>query len=96
VTVGFGEEEYMTVPERRAAAMGHKPRDTPASFWHICRNPACGDLAWADHDPRPVPCWNCGHPTPQGTLSDMNRHVQARGSEACPSLNGEHTDGTLY
>jgi hypothetical protein len=91
MTVGFGEEEYMTVPERRAAAMGHKPRDTPAAFWHVC----C-DHAWSDHNPHPSPCFFCGRPAPQATLSALMRNVQARGSEACPGFNGEHTAGTLY
>jgi hypothetical protein len=94
--IGFGEEPYMTVPQRRVAALGHHqkkaaPKDTPASFWHVC----C-ETAWSDHNPNPAPCFFCGRPAPQATLNDLMRNVQARGSEACPSLNGEHTAGTLY
>jgi hypothetical protein len=90
MTVGFGEEEYMTVPERMAAAMGHPARGEP-SFWHVC----C-EAAWIDHNPNPVPCWICGRPTPLTPLKDLWGHLRNRGSEACPGFNGEHTAGTLY
>jgi hypothetical protein len=91
---------YIDMAARRAVMWGHTPLTPtgpgPASFWHVCRNPDCGDLAWADHNPDLVPCWNCGTPAPQATLNDLMRGVRQRDSEHCPTFNGEHTTGTLY
>jgi hypothetical protein len=89
--LGFGDEPYMTVPERRAAAQGHPAKDTPNSFWHVC----CG-AAWCDNNPDPSPCWLCGSLAPLTPLAVLFRNMTARGSEHCPTFNGEHTTGTLY